>query len=467
MKRIFLKMDEEKKYKIIKAVVDNGKSKKRASVELGLSIRQVNRLIKAYHEGGKEAFIHGNRGKKPANKIDEQTRKEIIRIYFSFLICPNFKHFTEILSEDYNIHYSDTTIRHLLYEEGILSPKSQRKTKRAMKKRLKRKEEEVDILINPYFPRAEDQMEEPLNVHPSRPRKKYKGELIQMDASSFMWFGGEVSYLHLAIDDASGEIVGGYFDTQETLNGYYHVFHQILKKHGIPAAFLTDRRTVFIYESKKSKKMEEDTFTQFGFACHQLGVEMRTTSVPEAKGRVERLNETVQSRLPVDLERLGIITMAEANRYLSTWISTFNKKFSHSVKESVFEKAPNEAELNLLLARVSPRVVDNGNHVRYHNRYYLPTNGPKDILFTRKTQALVIEAFHGDIYLNIADKIYTTRELLAHELVSTEFDDVVENKKERRKYIPPQSHPWKLASFKKYLYKLGKSIEEYEAERTA
>ncbi len=260
------------------------------------------------------------------------------------------------------------------------------------------------------------------------------------------WFGGEVTHLHLAIDDASGQIIGGYFDTQETLKGYYHVFHQILKKHGVPATFLTDRRTVFIYESKESKRLEEDTFTQFGFACHQLGVEFRTSSVPQAKGRIERLNE----RLPVDLDRLGITTLKEANRYLSTWISNFNKKFGLSVRDSVFEKAP-KAKLNLLLARVSNRVVDNGHHVRYLNRFYLPTSGSNDLFFTRKTKVLVIEAFNGNIYLNIADKVYTARKLLEHTLVSNEFDDVVENKKERRKYIPPQSHPWKLASFKKYL----------------
>lgn len=100
----------------------------RASVGLGLSVRQVNRLIKAYREGGKAAFIHGNRGKKPTNKVDEQTRMKIIKIYLSFRTKPNFKHFTEILSETFGIHYSDTTILHLLYDEGILSPISQRKT---------------------------------------------------------------------------------------------------------------------------------------------------------------------------------------------------------------------------------------------------------------------------------------------------------------------------------------------------
>ena len=79
-----------------------------------------------------------------------------------------------------------------------------------------------------------------------------------------------------------------YFDEQETLNGYYNVLHQILTQHGIPAMFYTDHRTVFEFKKKKSNQIEHDTFTQFSYACHQLGVELKTTSVAQAKGRVEK-----------------------------------------------------------------------------------------------------------------------------------------------------------------------------------
>lgn len=103
-----------------------------------------------------------------------------------------------------------------------------------------------------------------------------------MDASSYQWFGGLITHLHVAIDDASGNIVGAYFDTQETLKGYYHVLHQILSKHGIPVAFLTDKRTVFEYHKKATQKMEDDTLTQFGFACHQLGIDIKTSSIPSS-----------------------------------------------------------------------------------------------------------------------------------------------------------------------------------------
>ncbi|HEL1106679.1 TPA: ISNCY family transposase, partial [Streptococcus equi subsp. zooepidemicus] len=133
--------------------------------------------------------------------------------------------------------------------------------------------------------------------------------------------------------------------------------------------------------------------------------------------------------------------------------------------ESVFEKAPKPAQRNLLLARISERVIDSGHHIRYQNNFYLPVEGDKEIYFTRKTKALVIEAFDGDIHLNIADNIYATRKLPKHEKHSKEFEMVPKTKKERRKYIPPQSHPWKLASFKQYLHKIGKSYEEFKRER--
>ncbi|VMU58083.1 IS1202 transposase [Streptococcus pneumoniae] len=248
------------------------------------------------------------------------------------------------------------------------------------------------------------------------------------------------------------------------MNAYYHVLEQILANHGIPLQMKTDKRTVFTYQASNSKKMEDDTYTQFGYACHQLGILLETTSIPQAKGRVERLNQTLQSRLPIELERNKIHTLEEANTFLLSYIQTFNEQFGNKTKLSVFEEAPNPSERNLILARLAERVVDSGHHIRFQNRYYIPTEQGKEVYFIRKTKALVIKAFDGDIYLNIADKIYHTKELLDHELYSKNFEQEPEQKKERRKYIPPQTHPWKLTSFKQYLHKNKKDYEEFTSE---
>lgn len=213
--------------------------------------------------------------------------------------------------------------------------------------------------------------------------------------------------------------------------------------------------------------MEDDTLTQFGFACHQLGIDIKTSSIPQAKGRVERLNGTLQSRLPIDLLRAGITTIEDANDFLSKWVRQFNRKFGNKTKKTVFEQAPSDSRINLLLARVAKRVMDSGHHIRYKNHFYLPIKGNQELYFTKKSKALVIEAFDGQIYINIEDKIYTSRKLLDHEIYSQEFDQAPENKKERHKYIPPQSHPWKLASFEKYLRSIGKTLLEYQAEKSA
>ncbi|SUN69823.1 transposase [Streptococcus equi subsp. equi] len=103
-----------------------------------------------------------------------------------------------------------------------------------------------------------------------------------MDASQFPWFGQQETHLHVAIDDASGDIVGAYFDTQETLNGYYHVLEQILEYMVSLSNSLLIKRTVFTYASSQSKKIEEDTFTQFGYACHQLGIAIENVFYPSS-----------------------------------------------------------------------------------------------------------------------------------------------------------------------------------------
>ncbi|TMR59162.1 transposase, partial [Streptococcus pseudopneumoniae] len=234
---------------------------------------------------------------------------------------------------------------------------------------------------------------------------------------------------HLAIDDASGNILGAYFDKKENLNAYYHVLEQILANHGIPLQIKTDKRTVFTYQASNSKKMEDDTHTQFGYACHQLGILLETTAIPQTKGRVERLNQALQSRLPIELERNNIHTSEEANTFLLSYIQTFNEQFGNKTKLSVFEVAPKPSERNLILARLAERVVDRRHHIRFQNRCYIPVEQGKEVYFSRKTKAFVIKEVDGDIYLNIADKICHTKELLVHELYSKNFESEPEQKK--------------------------------------
>ncbi len=129
-----------------------------------------------------------------------------------------------------------------------------RPKRKRVKAELKRKEEQAQ---SPAEARqAQKNLVNAEDAYPRRPRSAYFGELLQMDASPYEWVPGCIWHLHVAIDDATGCIVGAWFDLQETLNGYYHVFYQILTNYGIPYKFFTDRRTVFEYKKKNSPSIE-------------------------------------------------------------------------------------------------------------------------------------------------------------------------------------------------------------------
>ncbi len=169
-------MVKTKKYYIIKAVCEGKKQKNRACVELGLTRRQVNRLVKAYHEKGKQTFVHGNRQKKSSRAIPLEVKEKIVEKYQNYeLIRPNVLHFCELLAEE-GIHYSDTSVRKILYQAGLLSPKTQQKTKKRIKQEaMKRKLEENSLL-----PSGSDFIEVEEKVHPSRPRKWKKISLLSL-----------------------------------------------------------------------------------------------------------------------------------------------------------------------------------------------------------------------------------------------------------------------------------------------
>ena len=293
--------------------------------------------------------------------------------------------------------------------------------------------------------------------HPRQEKPKYFGEIIEQDGSIHNWFGNIKSCLHLAIDKATSTIVGAWFDKQETLNGYYHVFYQILTNYGIPYKFLTDNRTVFNYMTLNPDKRtsDKDVLTQYGYACKQLGIELETTSVSQAKGLIERTNGTFQGRLVNELKLNGITTIEEANKYLlEVFVPYFNERFAMDYRKfkSVFETSPNEEKINYTLAILTPRKIDNGNSIKYQNKYYQPYQSDNLKCFLPKTECLVIKAYNGELLVTIDEQVYELKELSRNERFSKEFDEIIEVK-EKKKYIPPMTHPWKIEYFKKQLKK--------------
>lgn len=458
MRKAELRMKEQTKYDIIKELVDHNGNKHRAAKKLGLSIRQINRLIIIYKEKGKSGFIHGNRSKKPAKTLDKSISETIILLYTTKYQGFNFNHFKEYLEEEEGITVSYKFIYNILTKNSIISPKARKKTKRQFTKQQLLNEKKISYAM------SDEQIETIVNhelaledAHPRGEKPKYFGEIIEQDGSIHLWFGDKKSCLHLAIDKATSTIVGAYFDKQETLNGYYHVLHQILTKYGIPYGFLTDNRTVFNYMllNPDKRTSDKDVLTQYGYACKQLGIDLKTTSVSQAKGLIERTNGTFQGRLVNELKLNGINTIEEANEYLTNvFVPKFNSKFAmdYTKFQSVFENAPDENTINYTLAVLTPRKIDNGNSLKYKGKYYQPYLNNELKCFMPKTECLVINSFNNELLVTIDDKVYELKELNRNERFSKEFDEIIEIK-EKKKYIPPMTHPWKVSSFKNQIRK--------------
>jgi len=459
MRKVELRMNEQQKYEVIKELVDHNGNKNRACEKLSLSKRQINRLIIIYKEKGKSGFVHGNRSKKPVHTKDKSISEDIIILYNSKYQDFNFRHFHEYLVEIERIDVSYKYVYNILNKAGILSPKERRKTKKEFKKQQLLKEKKINKEMN------EEQVNEIVNheialedSHPRGEKPKYFGEIIEQDGSTHPWFGNKKSCLHLAIDKATSWVVGAYFDKEETLKGYYNVLNQILTNYGIPYKFLTDNRTVFNYMSlnKDKRTSDKDVLTQYGYACKQLGIELKTTSVSQAKGLIERTNGTFQGRLVNELRLNGITTIEEANKYLTeVFVPKFNERFALDYKKfpSVFETSPSEEQINYTLAILTPRKIDNGNSIKYYGKYYQPYLNDELKCFLPKTEVLVIKSFNNDLLVTIDEKVYELKKLSRNERFSKEFNEEIKEEKAKVKYIPPMSHPWKLESFKRQMKK--------------
>ena len=447
-------MDEQKKYEVIKSLADHPDGNKdRAALTLGCTKRHINRMLAGYRKEGKAFFIHGNRERKPSTSIPDETRNRIIDLYLTKYFDANFQHYSELLEVHEHICVSPSSVAKILESKYILSPKVTKAKKKRMEKELQDKKKSACSLkeaavLQTNLVAVED-------AHSRRPRCAYLGELQQMDATPYEWIPGQVWHLHLAIDDATGRVTGAWFDTQETLKGYYHVFHQILTTYGIPYRIFTDRRTVFTYKKKNSPSLDEDTYTQFAYACKQLGVQLESSSVPQAKGRVERLNQTLQSRLPIELRLAGITTIDAANEFLHSYIKEFNEKFALPLNgiKSVFETQPENEKINLVLAVLTERTVDCGHAIQFRHRHYrmLDARG-KQVHYRKGTKIMVIQAFDGSLFCCVNDKdVHALEEIPEHMERSRDLDADYQPPKAKRHYIPPMSHPWRSKTFRKFV----------------
>lgn len=347
MNKEYITMTKEqfRRYQVVQAAIDGKVTVSEAAQALGLSTRQIKRLKKGVKTDGANAIIHGNTNRRPANIITCEEKTKILEIWNrkEFSSC-NFNHFREILEVYFGINISYSSLYSLLTSNGIKSPKTRRRKK----------------------------------VHRRRARRPQAGLLVQVDATPYQWFLDDPkSYaLHGAIDDATGQVLALYMTKNECLRGYFSMTERMIENYGIPVSLYADRHTIF--QSPNKDKAEFDSSlhvndTQFGRALKELGIELIPARSPQAKGRVERLWGTLQSRLPVEFSLNNITTVEEANEFLKMYIYQYNSQFAIEPKnsDSMFARIGQDTNLNLILCVKEVRTVDAGGVFSYKGKSFL------------------------------------------------------------------------------------------------
>ncbi|MGI6546121.1 MAG: ISNCY family transposase [Fastidiosipilaceae bacterium] len=250
-------------------------------------------------------------------------------------------------------------------------------------------------------------------LHPSRPRKPALGMMLQVDATPYPWFGGTENFsLHGFIDDATGQITGLYMCKNECLLGYLEVSRQTLCNYGIPQSLYPDKYSVFFVNQKRELDLSieeqlagtEKKLTQFGKIVERLGIDMFPAHSPQAKGRIERLWDTLQSRLPVEFALRGISDVQEANAFLLEYIPMFNAQFAVEPAESysAFVPLPHTEDLDRLLCAKLERSLSSGSTISIRNKLFkieqnkFPARTKVMILLSEKhgMRALINGAFY-------------------------------------------------------------------------
>ncbi len=408
--------------KVIQSIEDRKLSQKEAANQLNLCVRQVRRLQQCYKHDGAKALVSKRRGKVSNNKIPTETKNkalELIRATYSDF-SPTFAH--EKLTEKHDLSFSVETLRKWMIEDNIWQPKSARKAR----------------------------------IHPSRPRRSCKGELIQIDGSPHKWFEerGDSCTLIVFIDDATSELMALHFSPTETTQSYMEPLSNYLYQHGRPVSIYSDKHSIFRVNAVNC----EGQLTQFSRALKTLDIEPIHANTPQAKGRVERANLTLQDRLVKELRLQGISNIDDANQYLPTFIKDYNQRFSVEARvdsDAHRELLHSETEVKQILSIHHQRKLTKNLTCQLNNiEYQMITKSKGHRL--RQSYITICEAFNGAITILNKGKTLKYRVFKKGNAPIPIADEktiqqIVENAKDKQKSDPSLKpridHPWR-SSFK-------------------
>jgi len=343
---------EQRRLQILNEVEGGGLNMREAAEMMVLSLRQVRRLRGAYRIEGAEGLAHGNRGRRPRNAVDVEVVRQVVSLARERYRGVNQQHLTELLEEEQQIQLSRSTVRRVLLEMGIRSPR----TRRAPKHRSRRE------------------------------RKPREGMLLQVDGSPHDWLEGRGPRLCLvgAIDDATSHVPCAVFRRQEDIQGYFTVLRQVVKTKGVPLSLYHDKHTIFVSPKKEVETVEEQLagkrrLTQVGRALDELGITPIPANSPEAKGRIERLWRTFQDRLVSELRLANARTLDDAEAVLRRFLPRYNRRFVVPAAEpgSAYRPVDPGLDLATVFCLKHMRTVGRDNVVRFKGRrlQILPSHG--------------------------------------------------------------------------------------------
>lgn len=393
---------------------------RQAAQQLGVSVRQVKRLLRAFRRQGAKAVISKKRGQCSHHQLPPGVKAQAVQLlqrhYADF--GPTLAH--EKLTEVHHLALGLETVRQLMIQAGLWKPRRARR---------------------------------PV-VHPLRERRARWGELVQIDGSPFAWFEdrGPACTLLVFIDDATSQLMALRFVEAETTFSYFEVTEEYLRRYGKPLAFYSDKLGVFRVNLPNS--LTGEGTTQFGRALYQLGIKLLCANTPQAKGRVEKANRTLQDRLVKEMRLRRIATMAQGNAYLPEFRDDYNRRFAVVPRSAENAHRPllPQDDLARILTAQELRHLSKNLTFNYHNVIY-QIQTPRPTYALRQAQVVVREDRHGTITVEYKDKPlgYTVYHRQPHQaeetpskLIDLALGETRAPKRRRRTpAVPAADHPWR------------------------
>jgi hypothetical protein len=336
-----LTMQELERAKVIEAYAKGEIKAAVAALRLGISTRQARRLLERFCASGPSGLISGRRGKASNNRLPcglAQQALQIIRDQYPdfgpTLAC-------EQLRERHKLVLSKETVRRLMIEAGLWATRSEQRAP----------------------------------LHQPRERRSCLGELVQIDGCRHRWFEqrGDTCALLVYVDDATGRLLHLHFAQTESTSSYFDATRRYIEQHGKPHAFYADRAAVF-----RSSAANRRAPTQFQRALDELGIELICANSPQAKGRVERMNRTLQDRLVKSLRMNGIADIESANAWCDQFVKEYNERFARAPRSELNLHMPlrQSDDLARILAVCETRKLSAKLTVQHGSRQYLLKDDP-------------------------------------------------------------------------------------------